>query len=196
MKETAYPKSQYIFALAGLSSAVLTLTLGAFWRVVFVLATGLIFAVALLTAEVLIDRHMPPSDRLPLSRRLIAAMIIVVSGPCAVVLFTVVPTISGSHGAHLQRSTEALMDIGGLNVAGLFTACVFYSALRVFAKVKRVVLLQLMFVAIITAIISGSTPVWAHKFLILTPRWSISPLWVTLLILGETGFAWVWGNQR
>jgi len=47
-------KSEHAFVAAGLLSALLTLVLGAFWLIFFVLGTGVIFSTALFTTESLL----------------------------------------------------------------------------------------------------------------------------------------------
>src|SRR5579863_930804 len=181
-------KSEYAFVAAGLVSAFLTLALGAFWLIVFVFGTGVIFSIALFTTDSMLQRRRSGSARTPLSRRVLAGIIVALSYPCGVIGFA-------AFGSFVDRLGVDFRNLLGLIVGGVISSFAFYWALRILFKVKRAALLQLFLIALSAAIISGSSVAWGKKLTIIRPHWFISPLWVTLLVIGETGFAWVWGNQ-
>ena len=83
----------------------------------------------------------------------------------------------------------------GVGPAALVAAVGFYWALRIFSNVRRTALLQLILIGLITAILSGAIAVWGGNYLVLRQHLFISPVWVTLLLVAETGFAWVWGKS-
>jgi len=189
MTETALARSENVFALVGLLSALLTIVLGGFWLGFFVLGTGLIFGAGLFTTDSLMQGQSASAQK-PLSRRLLAGAIVAVSYPCSVIILIAV-------GMLLERlgfTSRTLIYICGMGIAGVFAALAFYWALKLFTKIERPALLQLVLIALSTALISGSADIWGQEFLILSPRFFISPAWASLLIIGETGFAWVWGR--
>lgn len=189
MNKNAPAKYELVFTLAGLCSALVTLALGAFWLTVLVLATGLILSIALLTTEDLAQRRWPLAVRTPLSRRLLAAGVVALSYPCGVVVFVV--TVSA-----FDRLETGLRNILGLSVSGIFLSVAFYWSLRIAAAAKPAALVQLLAIALPTALIAGSTELWGRNFILLKPPFFVSPFWVILLVIGEAGFAWVWGRAN
>jgi|SRR5579872_29926 len=192
MNEIAPMKSEHLFMLAGLASALITLTLGGFWIVVFELGTGFIFAVALFTAESLLQRRSRVSARTSLWKRLSAGAIVAISYVIGVMIVATVGVLFDRLGVR----SRTLTLVCGMSVAGTSTSFAFYGALRITTKAQRVALLQLLLIALATAVISGSADVWGQGSLVLGPHWFTSPAWATLLVIGETGFAWVWGKSR
>lgn len=180
------------FVVAGLCSALLTLALGAFWLMVLVLGTGLIFAAILLTTDSLLNRNGPVSARTPFSRRMLAGTIVTLSYPCGVMIFIVNGMLLECAGIN----SRILFAICGTSVAGIFSSFVFYRAVKIMGGFTRNVFLRLLLVAIVAALVSGSSVAWGQEFVVLRPHWFVSPFWITLLLVGETGFAWVWGRAR
>jgi hypothetical protein len=181
-------KSEYAFVVAGLVSALLTLILGAFSLIIFVLGTGVIFSIALFTTDSMLLHGRPVSGQTPLSRRLLAGLFVALSYTCGVICFVAFVSLVDRLGIDYRNFL-------GLIIAGVVSSFGFYWALRILFKVKRAALIHLVLISLSAAIISGSSAVWGKKFMIIRPHWFISPVWVTLLVIGETGFAWVWGNQ-
>ena len=178
-----------VFAVAGFCSGLLILTLGAFWFVILVLGTGVIFAFALFTTDGLLRRGKSDSMPVSRSRRLLAWIIVFLSYPVGVAVFIGVGSLLDGLGINTR-------NLVGLSAASLATSFGFYWALTIVSKAGRAVLLQLLVVALPTALIAGVVAFGGHRTLILRPHFVVSLTWVVLLLLGETGFAWVWGNAR
>jgi hypothetical protein len=187
MNDSAGARTGRIFALAGLCSALITLTLGAFWLAIFVGGAGLIFSVALLSTESILRRHSH-SDRITFPRKLLAAAIVTVSYPCGVLVFAAM--VSG-----LDNLPIEIRNSVAVTAAAVVSAFSFYWALNLITKTKRAALLWLLLIAVSSALLAGSSLVWGRTFTVLRPHWFISPFWVSLLIIGETGFGWVWGSS-
>jgi hypothetical protein len=178
-----------VFAVAGFCSGLLTLALSAFWVAILVLGAGVIFAIALFAADGLQRREQSDSGQDSRSRRVLAGIIVSLSYPCGAMVFIAIVSLLDGLGI----STRNLL---GLSAASLVMSFGFYWALTVLSKPRRAVLLQLLFIALSTALVSGVVALGGHKTLILGPHFVISLSWVALLLLGETGFAWIWGKSR
>ena len=181
-----------MFTVAGLSSALTTLALGARWPIVFWTATGAIFAATLLTADGALRFAGFPLGPSPFWRRLVAGTLVIIAYLCGVFAFVAVAAMFG-RPSHFGGTWEAVRDVCGLSMAGIVAAFGVYCALRIVTKTRRLILAQLVLIALVAAILSGSSVAWGHKYLIVKRHLFISPFWVTLLVIEETGFAWVWG---
>lgn len=181
-------KSEYVFAIAGLLSAILTILLGARWLLVLVLGAGLIFGVVLFVTERLFRQRRSSSAHARVARRLLAAVAVTLAYPCGVAVFITLLSLS-------DRPLMVYWNIGSLIAAGVIATFLFYWALGIIAKTTWAVLYQLLIIAVLTALISGSAESWGKEFLMVRPHWFVSPFWVSLLLIGETGFAWVWGRS-
>ena len=175
------------FGIVGFCSGLLTLALGAFWIGILVLGTGVIFAIALFMADDLLRREQPSSIQGLRSRRVLAGIIVSFSYLSGVAFFIAIISLLDGLGI----STRNLL---GLSAASVVTSFGFYWALTILGRAKRSLLLQLLLIALSTALISGVVSFGGHRTLILGPHFVVSLTWVALLLLGETGFAWVWGK--
>jgi hypothetical protein len=178
-----------IFAAAGFCSGMLTLALGTFWIGILVLGAGLILAMALFTVDGLLWRGQSDSRQGSRARRILAGIIVSLSYPSGVGVFIAVTSLLDGVGINTR-------NLLGLSAAGVVASLGFYWALTILARTGRAVLLQLLLIALSTALVSGLVPFGVRNTLIVKPHFVLSLTWVTLLLLGETGFAWVWGKAR
>jgi hypothetical protein len=178
-----------VFAVAGFCSGFLTLVLGTLWAVIFVVGAGIILATALFTVDGLLWRGQSDSMQGSRSRRILAGIIVSLSYPSGVVVFIAVTSLLDGIGINTR-------NLLGLSAASVITSFGFYWAITVLGRTRRAVLLQLLLIALLTALISGLAAFGKRSTLIVTPHFVVSLTWVALLLLGETGFAWVWGKAR
>lgn len=178
-------KPDRMFALAGLCSALITLALGAFWLAVMVWGAGLIFSVVLLSADSILH-HRLDGPRISFPKKLLTAAVVTFSYLCGVLVFVIIASSLDHVGMELRNSIA-------VTIAAIGSAFPFYWALRISKRTTdRMAFIWLLILAISSALVAVA---WGEHFVVLRPGWFISPFWVSLLVIGETGFAWVWGRS-
>jgi hypothetical protein len=150
------------------------------------LGAGLLFSAILLTVDLLLQRRRasPPVSS---GRRVWAGSILTLAYFCGVLAFVGV----ASSFEHIGITSRNLL---GLIVAAIIGSVATYWSLKLLFKVRIGTLVSLLLIGLSAALVSGTAPIWGHKLLVLNHGLFFSPFWFTLLVIGETGYAWVWGR--